>query len=80
MSNYIVKETKPDGSILYHTSGHSTLSKGITKISKYYTYESTRGAKMLASKLTKQNTIPGKTFEVVSCEEEGIEVKWIKRK
>lgn len=75
MSNYIVKETKPDGSILYHTSGHSTLSKGITKISKYYTYESTRGAKMLASKLTKQNTIPGKTFEVVSCEEEGIEVK-----
>lgn len=75
MSNYIVKETKPDGSIVYHTSGHSTLSKGITKISRYYTYESTRGAKMLASKLTKQNTIPGKTFEVVSCEEEGIEVK-----
>lgn len=75
MSNYIVKETKPDGSIVYHTSGHSTLSKGITKISKYYTYESTRGAKMIASKLTKQNMIPGKTFEVVSCEEEGIEVK-----
>lgn len=75
MSNYIVKETKPDGSIVYHTSGHSTLRKGIKRISKYYTYESTRGAKMLASKLTKQNMIPGKTFEVVSCEEEGIEVR-----
>lgn len=75
MSNYIVKETKPDGTIIYHTSGHSTLSKGVKQISKYYTYESTRGAKMLASKLTKQNMIPGKIFEVVCCEEEGIEVK-----
>ena len=75
MSNYIVKETKPDGTIIYHTSGHSTLSKGIKQISKYYTYENTRGAKMLASKLTKQNIIPGKKFEVVECVEEGIEVK-----
>lgn len=75
MSNYIVKETKPDGTIIYHTSGHSTLSKGIKQISKYYTYENTRGAKMLASKLTKQNIIPGKKFEVVECTDEGIEVK-----
>lgn len=75
MSNYIVKETKPDGTVIYHTSGHSTLRKGINKISKYYTYETTRGAKMLASKLTKQNIIPGKKFEVVDCVEEGIEVK-----
>ena len=75
MSNYIVKETKSDGTIIYHTSGHSTLSKGIKQISKYYTYENTRGAKMLASKLTKQNMIPGKKFEVVDCEEEGIELK-----
>lgn len=75
MSNYIVKETKLDGTIVYHTSGHSTLSKGIKQISKYYTYESTRGAKMLASKLTKQNMVSGKKFEVVECKEEGIEVK-----
>lgn len=75
MSNYIVKETTSDGSIIYHTSGHSTLSKGIKQISKYYTYTSTRGARMLATKLEKQNMISGKTFEVVSCEEEGIEVR-----
>ena len=75
MSNYIVRETRSDGTVIYHTSGHSTLSKGIKQISKYYTYESTRGAKMLTSKLTKQNMIPGKTFEVVECKEEGIEVK-----
>ena len=75
MSNYIVKETKPDGTVIYHTSGHSTLSKGIKQISKYYTYENTRGAKMLASKLTKQNMVLGKKFEVVECKEEGIEVK-----
>lgn len=75
MSNYIVKETKLDGTVIYHTSGHSTLSKGIKQISKYYTYESTRGAKMLASKLMKQNMVPGKKFEVVECKEEGIEVK-----
>lgn len=75
MGNYLVKETKPDGTIIYHTSGHSTIRKGITQISSYYTYETIKGAKMLASKLDRQNIIPGKQFAVVDCAEEGIKVK-----
>ena len=74
MANYLVKKTEGNGSVTYYTCGHSTVRKGIKSISKYYTYEKERGAKMLAKKLSRLCNDVDTTFEVVECKDEGIEV------
>ena len=74
MNNYIVKESKSDGSIIYHLSGHSRLLKGVKKLSHHYTYATPRGAKLLISTIQKEYPDCDSTFDIVECKAEGIEV------
>ena len=73
--HYIVEESNNDRShIQYYLQGHSILTCNAKSVSKYYTYTKMRGANMLASKLAKNDT-KGYKYQVVACEDIGIEVK-----
>ena len=73
--HYIVEESNKDRShIQYYLQGHSVLTSNAKSVSKYYTYTKIRGANMLASKLAKNDT-KGYKYQVVACEDVGIEVK-----
>lgn len=73
--HYIVEESNKDRShIQYYLQGHSILTCNAKSVSKYYTYTKMRGANMLASKLAKNDT-KGYKYQVVACEDIGIEVR-----
>lgn len=74
--SYIVKAVhKKTGSITYHLQGHSKLTEGAAKVSKYYVYDKERGAKSLMKRLQEQ--LDGRDYDwsVVTTEDEGIEVQ-----
>ena len=72
--NYIVKETNnKTGKVKYHLSGHSILNEGATRVSKYYTYDSERGAKSLMTRI-KKSSDSDSSFEVVTAQSQGMEV------
>lgn len=73
--SYIVKSVhRRTGSITYYLQGHSKLTEGAKSVSKYYVYDTERGAKLLMSRLMKQFDAFDCDWSVVTTENEGIEV------
>lgn len=74
--SYIVKSVhKKTGSVTYHLQGHSKLTGGAKKVSKYYVYDKERGAKSLMKRLQAQPDGMDYDWSVVTTEAEGIEVQ-----
>lgn len=74
--SYIVKSVhKKTGSVTYHLQGHSKLTGGAKKVSKYYVYDKERGAKSLMKRLQAQPDGMDYEWSVVTTEDEGIGVQ-----
>lgn len=72
---YIVKSFhKRTGSVTYYLQGHSKLPGAAKSVSRYYVYDTSRGAKLLMKRLMNQSNSFDYDWSVVTTEDEGIEV------